>query len=86
MPWPIPTAKTVFERYAGAVEAGVLKIRDNVDPIALSRQYFPDTVDDEAERNADLVSYKPSGARRGVAAGYDVGAGFGGVAWRQQGP
>lgn len=37
MPWPVPSAKTVFERCANAVEAGILKVRDNVNPVALSR-------------------------------------------------
>lgn len=37
MPWPIPSAKTVAERIAGILEAGVVRIRPDIDPIAVSR-------------------------------------------------
>lgn len=37
MPWPVPSAKSVFGRCANAVEAGILRVRDNVNPAALSR-------------------------------------------------
>lgn len=37
MPWPIPTAKTIAERFAGALEAGINRIRPDIDPVALSR-------------------------------------------------
>ncbi|MFA7416122.1 MAG: baseplate J/gp47 family protein [Rhizobium sp.] len=37
MAWPIPTAKEIFLRFAGTLEAGILRIREDLDPIALSR-------------------------------------------------
>lgn len=37
MPWPVPTAKTIAERIAGVLEAGLLRIRTDLDPVALSR-------------------------------------------------
>ncbi|WP_200911741.1 baseplate J/gp47 family protein, partial [Mesorhizobium sp. 1M-11] len=37
MPWPVPTARTIAERFASALETLVLAIRPEVDPVALSR-------------------------------------------------
>lgn len=37
MPWPVPSAKTIAERFAGTVETTIAAIRPAVDPLALSR-------------------------------------------------
>jgi uncharacterized phage protein gp47/JayE len=37
MPWPVPSARTIAERFAGTLEAGLLRIRPLLDPVALSR-------------------------------------------------
>lgn len=37
MPWPIPSAKTIFERIATSIEEKLSRAVPNVDPAALSR-------------------------------------------------
>lgn len=37
MPWPVPSARAIAERAAGAAETLVLAVRPAVDPVALSR-------------------------------------------------
>lgn len=37
MPWPVPSAKTLAERIAAALEQGLAALRPDIDPLAISR-------------------------------------------------
>lgn len=37
MAWPIPSARTIAERLAGAAETAIIAVRPTIDPVALSR-------------------------------------------------
>jgi len=37
MPWPVPSAKTIFERVAAELEQALCELRPDIDPVALSR-------------------------------------------------
>jgi len=37
MPWPVPSAKTIFERVAAELEQALSELRPDIDPAALSR-------------------------------------------------